>query len=95
MSCRHGNCLFRILIRTNRPGQIKGAGLNVGVLIVDFWKVDSLATSISERRGQTQPCGGLFDPFERSVWAAFLSGFADGRKFLLRQRLVDPMDPIG
>jgi len=47
-----------------RAEKSKGAVLNVDVLVVDFWKVDSLSTLISESRGQAQSCSGLFDPFE-------------------------------
>ena len=48
--------------------------------------MDWRATSISEGRGQTQSCGGLLHPFERSMRTPFVSGLADGGKFLWKQK---------
>ena len=75
-------------------GESNGSGLIDVVFVGEFRRTDWRAASIWEGRGQTQSCGGLLHPFERSMRTPFVSGLADGGKFLFGQGLVDPIDPI-
>ena len=80
---------FRLTLERSRAAE-----LNAGFLVGDFRKADLCAASIPERRCRTRSFGGLFDSFERSMGAPFLSGFEDCSKFLVSHGLVDSIDSI-